>query len=73
MHTTVVPLQLGELYLCRHDYPSWRVGYSITALLTFAYLTWIHVVFYLGGFWIYPVFKVFLGCPIIFIINGLYH
>jgi hypothetical protein len=21
MHTTVLPLQLGELYLCRHAYP----------------------------------------------------
>ena len=58
MHTTVVPLQLGELYLCRHDYPSWRLGYAITALLTFAYLAWINVVFYLGGFWVYPIFKV---------------
>jgi len=58
MHTTVLPLQLGELYLCRHAYPSWRLGYSITALLTLAYLLWINVIFYVGGFWVYPVFQV---------------
>lgn len=58
MHTTVMPLQLGELALCRHTYPGWRLGYTVTALLTLAYLIWLHVIFYVGGFWVYPVFKV---------------
>jgi hypothetical protein len=58
MHTTVLPLQVGELYMCHHVYPSWRLGYFITALLTLAYLVWINVIFYYGGFWVYPIFKV---------------
>lgn len=58
MHTTVLPLQLGELLLCRHSYPGRRLGGAITAGLTFAYLVWINVIYYYGGFWVYPVFQV---------------
>jgi len=58
MHTTVLPLQLGELILCHHSYPSRRLGGAITASLTFAYLVWINIIYYYGGFWVYPVFQV---------------
>ena len=58
MHTTVLPLQVMELFLVRHTYPSRRVGGAITAALTLAYLIWINVIAYYGGFWVYPVFKV---------------
>jgi hypothetical protein len=58
MHTTVLPLQLGELFLCRHEYPSRALGVSITATLTMGYLIWLNVVYYHAGFWVYPVFKV---------------
>ena len=67
MHTTVLPLQLGELVLAKHTYPSRKLGGAITAGLTLAYLVWINVIFYLGGFWVYPVFKVLsLGQRIVF-------
>ena len=58
MHTTVLPLQVMELFLVRHTYPSRKVGGAITAALTLAYLLWINVIAYYGGFWVYPVFKV---------------
>jgi hypothetical protein len=58
MHTTVLPLQLGELTFSSHKYPSRIVGGGITSLLTLGYLVWIHVVYHYGGFWVYPVFRV---------------
>jgi len=58
MHTTVLPLQLAELYFSSHRYPSRVVGGGITSLLTLGYLVWIHVIYYFGGFWVYPVFRV---------------
>ena len=58
MHTSVIPLQLGELFLVRHKYPKRRTGFTITALICIAYLVWINIIYYYGGFWVYPVFKV---------------
>jgi len=58
MHTTVIPLQLGEMLLTRHVYPSRKVGVAITAALTLAYLVWVNIIAYYGGFWVYPVMKV---------------
>jgi len=58
MHTTVIPLQLGEMFLTRHVYPPRKVGVTITAALTLAYLVWVNVIAFYGGFWVYPVFKV---------------
>ena len=31
---------------------------TITAALTLAYLVWVNVIAFYGGFWVYPVFKV---------------
>merc|ERR1711860_491 len=61
MHTTVLPLQLGELCLSSHIYPGRLVGGMLNSVLTFGYLIWLHIVFYRGGFWVYPVFKVLSG------------
>jgi len=58
MHTTVVPLQLLQLTTTCHTYPSRREGGAITVTLFLAYLVWFNVIFYLGGFWVYPVFQV---------------
>ena len=35
---------------------------TITAALTLAYLVWVNVIAFYGGFWVYPVFKVTLHC-----------
>jgi len=58
MHTTVIPLQLGQLMLVKHKYPSRAIGYTITATLCMAYLAWVNIIYYYGGFWVYPVFSV---------------
>jgi len=58
MHTTVLPLQLGELYLASHVYPGRMLGGCLNSVLTVGYLVWLNVIFYYGGFWVYPVFKV---------------
>ena len=31
---------------------------AITAALTLAYLVWVNIIAYYGGFWVYPVMKV---------------
>ena len=61
------------MLLTRHVYPSRKVGVSflqivsshhhqlqvaITAALTLAYLVWVNIIAYDGGFWVYPVMKV---------------
>jgi len=58
MHTTVIPLQLGQLLLVKHKYPTRTLGYTITATLCMAYLAWVNIIYYYGGFWVYPVFSV---------------
>jgi len=58
MHTTVLPLQLGELTFSSHKYPSRVFGGTINSALTLGYLIWIHVIYHYGGFWVYPVFRV---------------
>jgi len=58
MHTTVFPLQFAEMFLVSHKFPKRNIGLGLNALLTVGYLVWIHVIFYNGGFWVYPVFQV---------------
>lgn len=58
LHTTVIPLQLIELLTVFHVYPPRTKGMMLTALFCFGYLTWICYIAYVGGFWVYPVFKV---------------
>ena len=58
MHTTVIPLQLGQLLLVKHKYPARVIGYTITATLCMAYLAWVNIIYFYGGFWVYPVFSV---------------
>jgi len=58
MHTTVFPLQTAEMFYVSHKFPKRIVGLGVNAALTMGYLVWIHVIFYRGGFWVYPVFQV---------------
>merc|ERR1712241_267698 len=58
MHTTVIPLQLGQLLLVKHNFPSRSKGFTITAILCLGYLVWINYIYYMTGFWVYPVIKV---------------
>ena len=58
MHTTVIPLQLGQLLLVKHNFPSRSKGFTITATLCLGYLVWINYIYYMTGFWVYPVIKV---------------
>merc|ERR1719245_2697105 len=58
MHTTVIPLQLGQLCLVKHNFPSRSRGFTITGILCLAYMFWINYIYYMAGFWVYPVIKV---------------
>ena len=58
LHTIVLPLQLIELVAVFHVYPRRRIGMALTSLGCAAYLTWVCIIAWQGGFWVYPVFKV---------------
>lgn len=58
MHTTVIPLQLGQLCLVKHNFPSRSKGFTITGILCLGYMIWINYIYYMAGFWVYPVIKV---------------
>ncbi len=57
LHTTVVPLLVLELCLVYHVYPQRMAGMATTAVFLVAYLVWILIIAYFGGFWVYPVLK----------------
>jgi len=58
MHTTVIPLQLGQLFLVKHNFPSRSKGFAITGFLCLGYMIWVNYIYYMTGFWVYPVLKV---------------
>jgi len=58
MHTTVIPLQVGQLLLVKHGFPSRSLGFSITALLCLGYILWVQYINFMTGHWVYPVLKV---------------
>merc|ERR1712080_693844 len=70
MHSVVIPLQMLEMFLLHHTYPSRSFGGSLTAIFCLTYLVWLNVVLYVGGFWVYPVFEVLpVGWRIVFMIT----
>lgn len=58
MHTTVVPVQLLELILLYHLYPSKKTGTFTTVIFCLIYLSWTLIVAHFGGIWVYPIFEV---------------
>ena len=58
LHTTVIPFQLLELILLHHVYPKRKTGLATIFIFIALYLTWTLIVAHLGGFWVYPIFKV---------------
>merc|ERR1712130_5286 len=44
MHTTVIPLQLGQLILVKHNFPSRPKGFAITGLLCLGYMIWVNYI-----------------------------
>ena len=58
LHTTVIPFQLLELILLHHIYPKRKTGLATIFIFIALYLTWTLIVAHLGGFWVYPIFKV---------------
>jgi len=58
MHTTPIVGQVIELLLTCHIYPSRKVGLATMFSLFLSYLSWICIIAYLGGFWVYGVLQV---------------
>lgn len=58
LHTTCIPLQIFELLMAYHIYPSKKAGMTTTGFFCFAYLAWVVLISVVNGYWIYPVFEV---------------
>ncbi|XP_004929183.1 androgen-induced gene 1 protein isoform X1 [Bombyx mori] len=54
MHTTIVPFIILELLLTNRNYPTRKVGLSVTLLINFTYVFWIHYLYFTQGTWVYP-------------------
>jgi len=63
MHTTVIPVQLLELILLYHMYPTKKSGMATTFAFCLIYLTWTMIIAHFGGIWVYPIFEVLEPVP----------
>ncbi|KAJ0181600.1 hypothetical protein K1T71_002322 [Dendrolimus kikuchii] len=59
MHTTIVPFIILELLLSNRNYPSRKVGMPVALLFNFAYISWIHYIYFYKGVWVYPFLEIF--------------
>ncbi|XP_021364277.1 androgen-induced gene 1 protein-like [Mizuhopecten yessoensis] len=58
MHTTILPLLLGEMCLVYHHFPSRSRGLKILMSFALSYLIWILWVAYYADIWVYPILKI---------------
>lgn len=58
VHTIPMLSKFVNLFLVYHDYPSKRIGLMTTVGFFVAYILWIFIIAYFGGFWVYKVLEV---------------
>ncbi|KAL1115568.1 hypothetical protein AAG570_005858 [Ranatra chinensis] len=58
MHTNIIVFQLLEMATSSRKYPKRKYGLSALFLFQATYLSWMHVVYYKSGLWVYPIFNV---------------
>ncbi|KAK4310711.1 hypothetical protein Pmani_017740 [Petrolisthes manimaculis] len=55
IHTTPGLGVLAELYLVPHSFPRRKTGLSVVAIFCLLYLSWVCLIAYQSGHWVYPV------------------
>lgn len=55
VHTTPFVGVLIELYLNPHNFPRRRTGLATVAFFCLVYLTWVCIIAYQSGHWVYPI------------------
>lgn len=58
VHTNIMAFALIEMFLLHHKYPARNSALLGLLIFVFAYLAWIHVVYYNTNIWVYPVLNV---------------
>ena len=58
VHTNIMVFCLIEMILTYHKYPCRKSALIGLSIVIFAYLTWIHVIYYNTNVWVYPVLAV---------------
>lgn len=58
MHTNIIVFMFLELCTSFRQYPSRKFGMSVLAVFTALYITWVHIIKYASGVWVYPVLDV---------------
>lgn len=51
-------LIIMDLFTCFRQYPRRKIGLSLTMIFMIFYLTWMHIVRFYSGRWVYPIFEV---------------
>lgn len=46
------------MFVCFRKYPSRKAGLTGLNLFMLAYLTWVHIIYYASGVWVYPILEV---------------
>lgn len=62
MHTNIMIFMVLEAFVSFRKYPSRKTGISILSVFLLSYVAWLHVIYYLSGFWVYPFLSV-IGWP----------
>lgn len=74
MHTNIVVFICVEMCTSFRQYPTRKNGLTGLVIFMLAYLSWIHIIRYVSGIWVYPVLEV-LDLPqriVFFIVNLLF-
>lgn len=59
MHTSILPFSLVEVILRPHHYPSKKIGLTLLATCSLAYIIRVLWIYVDSGNWVYPVFTMF--------------
>ncbi|XP_055386044.1 androgen-induced gene 1 protein-like [Condylostylus longicornis] len=58
MHTNIMIFISLEMFTTFRVYPNRRTGLGVLSTFMILYLIWIHIIRYIGGFWVYPILDV---------------
>ena len=58
-HTLVLVWAVSELIIVNHSYPPSLIGGVTAAAVSGIYMVWVHVVYFVDSFWVYPILENF--------------
>lgn len=58
VHTNIMVFVMIEMFLLHHNYPCRKSALMGLGVFMLGYLTWVHVIYYNAGKWVYPLLAV---------------